>query len=105
MSGDQSPLSSVHVDPSLVGDEVLVQGEDVEDTMVTRAMLGEDGVGHRSLEGSGGKDGDLLWLAIICVKTGCPASSVPLLEASKMVEAEAAGGRDVGDVGTAIMDG
>ena len=57
-----------------------------------RAMLGADDVGHHSLEGSRGKDGDLLWLPIICVEIKYPASSAPHLEASKMVDAEAARG-------------
>jgi hypothetical protein len=46
--------------PSLVGDEVPIQGEDVEDTAATRAVLGANDTGCRSLEGSGGKDGDPL---------------------------------------------
>jgi hypothetical protein len=92
MGGGRSSLSSAHVDPSLVGDEVPIQGEDVEDTAATRAMLGANGTGHRSSEGSGGKDGDPLWLPIVCVETTCPTSSVPCLEVSETVEAEAARG-------------
>lgn len=70
-----------------------------------RAVLGTDGAGHCSLKGSGGKDGDLLWLPIVCMETECPASSAPRLEGSETVEAEAARGHDVGDVGAAAAIG
>ena len=70
-----------------------------------RAMLGVHGAGFRSSEGFGGKDGDLLWLAIVCVEVECPASLTSHLEASETVEAEAARGRDVGDVGPAAAAG
>lgn len=39
------------IDPSLVGDKVPVQGENVEDTMAMSAMLRVDGEGHPPLRG------------------------------------------------------
>lgn len=98
VGGCRSPLYLVHVNPSLVGDEVLVQREDVKDTMVMRVILGVDDAGHHTSEGSRGKDGDLLWIPIICVEIECPASLMPPLVALEMVEVEATEGRDVGDV-------
>lgn len=105
MGGGWSSLSAAPTNPSLVGDKVLVQGEDVEDAMATRAVLGADDMGRHSSEGFGGKGGDLLWLPIVCMETKCPASSAPRLEGSETVEAEAARGHDVGDVGAAAAIG
>lgn len=49
------------IEPSLVGDEVVAQEEDIEDMAVIGAVLRSDGEGcSPSLEVSGGKDGDLL---------------------------------------------
>lgn len=52
-------MSIAPVDPSLVGDKVPDQEEDVEDTVAMSVVLGANGIGHRSSEGSRGKDGDL----------------------------------------------
>ena len=60
MGGGQSPLSPTPSNPSLVGGEVPVQGENVKDATAARVVLGADSAGYRSLEGFEGKDGDLL---------------------------------------------
>jgi hypothetical protein len=68
-------------------------------------MLGVDDVGCHSFEGFRGKDGDLLRLPIVCVEPECPACSASCLEASEMVEVQAAKGREAGDVGaTAVAE-
>jgi hypothetical protein len=59
MGGCRSSLSIAPVDASLVGDKVPVQEEDVEDTTAMSVVLGANGTGHHSSEGSRGKDGDL----------------------------------------------
>jgi hypothetical protein len=105
VGGGRSSLSAAPADPSLVGDEVPIEGEDVEDTTAMRVVLGTDDVGHCSSEGSEGKNGVLLRLPIVCAETECPASSAPRLERSKTVKAEAAKGRDVGDVGATAAAG
>lgn len=61
MDGSWSSLSMAPIEPSLVGDEVVAQEEDIEDMAVIGAVLRSDGEGcSPSLEVSGGKDGDLL---------------------------------------------
>jgi len=68
-----------------------------------RAVLGANGTNHHSSEEFVGKDGDPLQLPIVCVEVERPASSASRLEASETMEAEAARGHDVGDVGAAIV--
>ena len=62
-------------------------------------------MGCRSLEGSGEKDGDHLWLPTICAEAECLATLASCLEASEMLEAEAARGHDAGDVGAVALAG
>jgi hypothetical protein len=57
-----------------------------------RAMLGADGVSRHSLEGSGERDGDFLWLPFVRVGIDHPVSLVPRSEASETVRRRPPGG-------------
>jgi hypothetical protein len=103
MGGGRGSLFTAPIYPSIAGGETPVQGKNVEDTAAMRAMLEADGTICYSSEGSRGRAGDFLWLPFVRVGTKRPVSSVPRSEASETVEAEAARGLDVGDVGVTTV--
>jgi len=91
-------------DPSLVGDEAHAQGEHVEHTAVTGAVLGAEGKGcHPSLEVSGGKDGDLLQHPFVHVEAKRPTPLVPRLEALETAEVEFTRACDVEEAGASTV--